>query len=351
MIHKNISKAIITIGCDYKRTRGGMSTVLESYSNLYKPFRFISSSRCKGLCSNILDFTKAIILFSLRCCSPEIKIAHIHSASNNSFKRKSFFIHIAKFMNKKVVLHVHGGGFKEYLENNEKYVSKVLLKVDTLVVLSHTWQSYFKILYPHLKIKIVPNIVEEPISISTRNKADGCIKAIFLGLICEEKGIFDLMDVISKYKDYLKGKFNLYIGGNGDSERLCNEIVEYGIQDIVSYEGWIGKEEKARLLSISDVFVLPSYVEGVPISILEAMSYELPIISTNVGGIPEIVDNNINGYLFQPGNKEQLFNCINAFVENKEIKQSMGRESFKRVEPHLPQNVAVFLENIYKELL
>lgn len=350
MIKKEISKSIVTVGCDYRCTKGGISTVLESYSKIYSPFYFIASSTCNNLLINLLCLIKSAILLLFKCCFPKTKIIHIHTASNNSFRRKSILIRIAKFLNKKVVLHIHGGGFKDFLENNKKSVSNTISKVDVIVVLSLFWETYFKDVFPNKKIITVPNIVEEPIKNIIKIKDKECVQFIFLGLICDAKGIFDLIDTIKLHKNYLTGKFKLHIGGNGDVERLCKLIELFELQDIVLYEGWVDKEKKAELLSNSDVFILPSHTEGVPISILEAMSYGLPVISTCVGGIPEIVENNVNGYLFQPGNKEQLFDCIIKFLGGEKTNHNMSQHSLKRVTPHLPHNVAMCLEKIYEDL-
>ena len=131
---------------------------------------------------------------------------------------------------------------------------------------------------------------------------------LFLGLLGKNKGIYDLLECIRDHKVEFQGKLKLYIGGNGEIEHVKQLIKEYGIADIVIFEGWVSGDKKIELLNKSDAYILPSYKEGLPISILEAMSYGMPIISTPVGGIPEIVSNGENGYLVEPGNKEDIYN-------------------------------------------
>ena len=100
-----------------------------------------------------------------------------------------------------------------------------------------------------------------------------------------------------------------------------------------------------------DVFVLPSYNEGLPISILEAMSYNLPIISTKVGGIPEILKNEYNGYLINPGDLIALENAISALINNPSKRKLQGKRSGEIVKSFLPEQVIRQLDYLYKELL
>lgn len=351
MISYNTSNRILTIGCDYKTTKGGIATVLKNYSKIYYPFHFIYTSRCRGKISNLCDLVCSVFIFFIKCFSSTKQIIHIHSASNSSFKRKAIFINIAYLFRKKIILHIHGGAFKEFTESNSNLVTSCISKVDVIIALSENWFYYFKEKYPNKKIVKVPNIVASPRPI-LRNKNNNYVtEAVFLGLINKNKGIFDLLRIIHENRDYLTGKFKLHIGGNGETEKLCEYIKEYDMSNLVIYEGWVNEKEKEQLLSNSDVFILPSYIEGVPISILEAMSYKLPIISTTVGGIPEIVQHLKNGFLFSPGQHEKLFSYIKEIIENKETAKEMGAKSFELVKAHFAENVSQVLESIYKELL
>ena len=196
---------------------------------------------------------------------------------------------------------------------------------------------------------MVPNIAPPPQQ-TTRLQAHR-MESVFLGTINDNKGIFDLIDVIGEHQDILRPNFCLHIGGVGETKRLETAITQKGIGDIAIYEGWINAEKKAHLLSQADFFILPSYIEALPISILEAMSYRLPILSTNVGGIPEIVTDGENGLLIEAGNKIALWQSLQQMINDSEMRLSMGKKSYDRVQPHFPENVCTSLENIYTSLL
>ena len=96
---------------------------------------------------------------------------------------------------------------------------------------------------------------------------------------------------------------------------------------------------------------MPSYNEGLPIAILEAMSYSHPIISTPVGGIPEVVKDHQNGILVEPGNLEQIKEALLFFIEHPEVIRSYGKKSYEIVQPYFPENVFLQLKEIYCDLL
>ena len=350
MITKERSDKILTIGCQWKKPKGGIAVVLNSYSKIFTEFNIIVNSNEKNAIVNLLQLLYSLVatIFRFLFCR-RIKIVHIHTASYNSFKRSALFISLAKFFKRKVIVHIHGGGFKEYYEKNTSFVRKYLLKCDAIVALTQYWKEYFNGL-GFENVVIVPNIVDFPVS-QDRNYNDRKIHILYLGLITKAKGIYDLLDVINAYKTEFEDKITLHVGGNGETTTLQNIIKEHNMSNIVQFEGWVSGDKKVKLFNNADIFILPSYTEGLPISILEAMSYKLPVISTPIGGIPEVINNGENGLLFTPGDKEGLYKALIKLVSEKESREEMGEKSYKRVLPHFSKNVSVILENIYKVLL
>lgn len=350
MITKERSNNILTIGCQWKKPKGGIAVVLNSYSRIFPKFNIIVNSNGKNAIANLLQLLYSLVMTTAKLAfCRDIRIVHIHTASNNSFKRSTLFISLARFFKRKVVIHIHGGGFKEYYEKNTSFVHKNLLKCDTIIALTQYWKEFFEGL-GFENVIVVPNIVDSP-TIQERKCDDGKTHILYLGLITKAKGIFDLIDTIYEHKEDLKGNIVLHIGGNGETETLKKMIGDYSLQDIVLFEGWVSGNKKVELLNNADVFILPSYTEGLPISILEAMSYKLPVISTPVGGIPEVIKDGENGLLFTPGDKNALYQAIDKLTTEKGLREEMGEKSYKKVQPHFPGNVSAELVNIYQELL
>ena len=117
------------------------------------------------------------------------------------------------------------------------------------------------------------------------------------------------------------------------------------------FEGWVSGEKKHQLLSISDVYILPSYHEGLPISILEAMYYQLPVISTPVGGTAEAVQEGVNGFLVTPGDKAALYDRLVKFMVQPDLARTMGVASGRIVSRYLPDTIFAQLSDIYKSML
>jgi glycosyltransferase involved in cell wall biosynthesis len=149
----------------------------------------------------------------------------------------------------------------------------------------------------------------------------------------------------------LDGNVKLTIGGNGEINRLKQAIKFQQIESMVNFVGWVSGEQKQRLLAESDVYLLPSYSEGLPMSILEAMNAGLPVLSTPVGGIPEIVIDGLNGYLVKPGDEEALYDRLMRFVNQPDLVATMGAASGRIVAQYQPEVIFAQLQALYESLL
>lgn len=143
----------------------------------------------------------------------------------------------------------------------------------------------------------------------------------------------------------------LLIGGNGEVEEARVRATELGLLDSVEFLGWIDGERKSRLLSVADIFVLPSYYEGLPISLLEAMSWGIPIISTTVGGIPELVRDGTSGILIEPGDVHALAHALSTLAADGALRDRMGRAGRSQVAESFSRDVVLpRLEGLYSEV-
>ena len=350
MIAKSISEKILFVGPPYENPKGGIAYVISAYSKLFEPFHFIKTTNLRGPVSNINCLIKALFIFLYKICNPKVQIIHIQGASKTSFWRAAIFICIAKLFHKKTIYHIHGGGFKSFSLQHKKAISYVFSKCDVIVALSMNWKEFFEHDFNHNNVKIIPNIIDIPQENHT-NRNENVIQFLFLGKKKKKKGVFDLVEVIEENKNSLLGKMKLIIGGNGETNRLEKIIKEKKLDEIIQYVGWVSGDKKIDLLNKSHYFILPSYIEAYPISILEAMSYHLPVIATNVGDIPEMLHDGIEGFLVEPGNKKQLFETIIKALNSNKTYNNMGENGYKICEKHFPINVKKELTQLYIDLL
>lgn len=349
-INNSIFAKVIFVGIDYKTPKGGIASVLNTYSTFIQPFKFIrtTASELNTLQKLWYAFSGYVFLFWKLLIDQEIEIVHIHSASGTSFWRKRQIIRIAKMMKKKIIFHCHGGGFKEFRLSSTKKIDAILLTVDCIVCLSEEWKEFF-LSIGCKNVVTVNNVINEP-HIQITDKA-GFVHFLFLGLISDNKGIFDILKTIAKYKDEFYNRIILHIGGNGQIDRLISTIKELNIEDIVKFEGWVDKKKKEYLLNLADVYILPSYIEGVPISILEAESYHKPVITTKVGGIPSIVRDHETGLFVMPGNITEIYCAIKQLMDDENLRRRYGEAGYRISQHYLPSKIKSELINLYRTLL
>ena len=343
------TRNVLTIGIDYRIVRGGVAAVENVYSTFYQPFNHVTTTVTNGQVKKLLVLCKAILQFLYwMLFHPEIKIVHVQGASNASFWRKRIFIYLAKMFGKKVVFHCHGAEFQRFATRHKKAVLKTINKCDCIIALSNSWKEWFEETTHHKNVIVVKNVISPP---RVKKVKHDDFVLLFLGRLGERKGIYDLLDVLIKHRSEFEGKIRFVFGGDGDVVQVNEIIKQNGLENIAEFQGWVNGENKERLLNMADAYILPSYNEGLPISILEAMSYSLPIISTNVGGIPEILKNGENGFIISPGDKDAMYRAVLELMNNEKLRMDMGKASYSKVQEHMPGFVERQLNDLYRSLL
>jgi glycosyltransferase involved in cell wall biosynthesis len=285
--------------------------------------------------------------------STSSNIIHLHSAAKGSFYRKSMYTFISKLLNKKLIFHIHASGFEEFQKSgrfNGWLVKKTLNRADGIIVLSDQMKKLVESSCHNNRVWVLPNPVTIPnqADIDASKETHNKVQLLFLGEIGPRKGIYDLVDAIALLPQECRSKVMLHVCGNNEIEKLKTYVHTKRLTDVCIVHGWIDGQQKKTFLSNADVYILPSYAEGLPISILEAMAYGMPIISTNVGGIPEIVRSGENGFLLEPGHTVSIADAIETMVNNDELRQQYGRKSKEIVQPHDINAVLDQLVAIYK---
>lgn len=337
--------------------KGGISTVLKNflpYLNAEEYRITTVSSHCDGprLLKLLIAFyglSKILYLVIIN----KYDIVHIHGSDIVSSKRKYYFFRLVKLFCSKTIYHFHGASFLEqYPYASARWQSRIKYlfeQVNLVICLSNSWKSAIETIAPEAAIKVVPNAVSIP-EVHRWERTSSQLTILFMGLIGERKGIFDLLVVfkllIQRHPDII-----LRIGGNGEVKKLLKEIQTLGIQKNVRYMGWINDKKKDKLLRMTDIFVLPSYGEGMPMSVLEAMSYGIPVVSTTIGGIPELVVDGISGFLIKPGDSSALYEKLDQMITNQELRKDFGYRGRQIVERnHDINSIAKKIVKIFKAL-
>lgn len=278
-------------------------------------------------------------------------LVHVHSSFGPSFYRKMPFILWSASRKIPVVNHIHGAEFDTFYGNaseaKQKLVRKVYGRCTRLVVLSEEWAARLQQIVPREKIDILENycrIPEEPFDIGRDKK-----QVLFLGELGERKGCFDIPAVWERVKEKCPSA-SLVMAGDGEMARVREAFSQRGLAKDVSFPGWVRGEEKERLLRESGIFLFPSYHEGMPMAVLEAMGYGMGIVTTAVGGIPQLIAHGQSGFLETPGDLGAMAEDVSALIQDEALCCSMGALARQTVEEKYSLKIHLQkLEEIYRK--
>lgn len=276
-----------------------------------------------------------------------------HSLSREAIYRDAGFILIAKLLGKKTIVFFRGIDpiMQDKIEKgNYPLFQKVILKADKIIVLSSTFKDKLISWGYTRKIYIETTVVDDFLIKYDQNvKAKVCSNLLFLSRVEKYKGIFEL---ISAFECLQKERSDIQLTIAGEGEALASikkMITEKPIKNIQLPGHVIGKE-KARAFSNADIFILPSYAEGMPNALLEAMAFGLPIITTSVGGIPDFFEDGKMGFLLDNTKPEHIKQKINALLRNRPLMEEISEFNLKYAKQKFYASiVAKRLESVINE--
>ena len=297
----------------------------------------------------VLMAVRDALLFPISCDRPDV--VHVHTAHRRSFYRASFYVLFSSLVwRTRVVLHIHGSSFDEFVHTDFRigqYVqSLTYAHTDVIVTLSKYWRDLLVTRADERKVLTIPNAVD----LATYSpRYDGSTPHLtFVSALKRRKGVDEFLSAAERLASETDLDFRLSIAGDGPLRPSVEGTV--GRHPNMEYLGFVSEAEKADLLSESTVFVLPSYAEGMPISILEAMAGGNAVVSTTVGSIPEVIGGD-GGVLVEPGDTDALYAAIEGLVASPDRAVAMGERNRREVEDHYNwESVCDELCDVYRRL-
>lgn len=348
---------VLMVGVD-EQTKGGMWTVAANYIHseaftAETKLKYIPTSVTGSIARRLLFTGKALAAVFGELLTRKYDIVHVHMAERGSVYRKNIVISLAKLFGCKVIIHMHGAEFEQWyqtLEESRKAgVRKILNKADKVLILGKYWEKFVRSLMDaDEKVMVVYNAVAVPDE--NRYNSDSN-NMLFLGVVGQRKGVYDLLQAVKQIDPKLPEEVKLYIYGPDFEKKIDAAIAEQDLAARVKYCGWLNAAEKEKVFSDTAVNILPSYNEGLPMTILECMAHGIPNISTNVAAIPEAVSSE-NGMIINPGDVDQLAQAIEMLMSSREERAFRSRNAFGdaktrfSVDAHLANMI-----DIYKEVL
>ncbi len=272
-------------------------------------------------------------------------IIHINTPSYWVFWENGLYVLISKIFGKKVILHIHGGGFEDFYGKSGflfKFLIKLILAAsDTVFVLSPFWQRYTEKITTPNKISTIENFVDSSFfnSLNKSQVSKNIFNVLFVGgQGAKLKGLFDVVYAASIVKKHTKNVLFIFVACLG-VEGLSALCEKEGVTSDVKILDYLHGSDKTKVFSESDIFVLPSYAEGLPITMLEAMAAGLPVIATSVGAIPDVIQEGKNGFLIRPGDYQSLAEKILFLKNNPDVKLHMSENNVETIKQNYQQSV------------
>lgn len=354
------SVGVMFVGPDI-RSHGGIAKVIENYqrSEFWEKYKCIQFSTCRDWNSAFARMVYSLwryIVFGLVLISSRPTVVSIHTAVSVSYYRKLGYIILSRLLAIPVVVHIHPSSFYEFFMEGgglRKFaVIRGLNLSERLVFLSQQSMGQFRPFFQETRMTVIPNPVDvEFFESQSRQPAKGNYRILFVGWIIKEKGVYDIVDVIPEVITRFPQAEFLF-AGNKEVERLKKIIEDRKLSQHAKVLGWVGGKEVVELYRTSRLLLLPSYTEGVPNVILEAMSSGLPAITCPVGGIPSVFAEGENGYFVSPGDTQDLAARIIHMLEDDDLCDEISHRTGRRARTlYSIEVVGRQLENIYENFL
>lgn len=321
--------------------KGGIASVLAGYkdaSDIFEHYgytpEFLETYGRSGM--GRFSFGSAILRLLWICLGRKISVVQVHASIKGSLFRKTVVSLVCLLLRQKYVLHVHSGKFTFFYTNlwaPMRWIARFIFSRASHVICLSDYARQELIasgLTNERQCCIVYNGLRMDESEYRRSsKSRETIAILFLGKLIEAKGAYLLLDALGQVKAN-SIPFELFVGGNGNVKEFERRVSEFGLNHRVHFLGWVDGHQKIELLRSVDIFALPSRSEGFSVAIVEAMASGVAILSTNIPGVIDAIENEISGLLVEPDDTEALCAALRRLLENESLRSSLGRAARDR---------------------
>lgn len=329
---------VLMVGPDLT-ARGGMTSVIEAYLSNWKDVNYEvcyvgTYSDNPSIAGQLRFFIRAFVEYCKLLFFWKPSLVHIHASQRGSYLRKGSMMLLARAVQAPVIWHSHGSELDRFYDSigsmGQRIFRWLMNQSALIIVLSAEWKRFFDSLELTVRTEILYN--PSPLPYDKNASSQSSTKqgiVLSLGRLGHRKGTYDILAAVPT----IAARFpesNFVLAGDGEIETVRRLVKEHHLEEHVSVLGWIDKATREENLSKAGLFLLPSYGEGLPMAILEAMSYALPVISTPVGGIPEAVEDGVTGFLVQPGDVEAIIDRVSTVLENPQLAHQLGTNGMQK---------------------
>lgn len=283
-------------------------------------------------------------------------LLHIHVSVRASTWRKLPLVLLGRLLKVPVVLHLHGSAYDDFyrrLPSPARALAGLAFRsADRVVVLGRHWHDFAtrELGVPAERVAIFLNAVPAPPAASRRGERTGPCRILFLGRLGARKGVPDLLAALAD-DAVLRLPWRAVLAGDGEVDTFRARAAALGLAERIDFTGWVGTGEVAGLLAQADILTLPSYEEGLPMAVLEAMAAGLAVVSTPVGALPEVIGHGAEGLLVTPGDVPGLAAALARLLGDGALRRQLGEAAARRFREQLDiETYARRMAELYREL-
>ena len=301
-------------------------------------------------------FLRALARIAWLMATRRLGLMHINLSVRGSTVRKCLVSSVAHWARVPVIIHLHSGRFPEFYNGlphwAQRAVRRMFNQAARVIVPGKIWQDMLvrEIGLGRGTITVMPNAVATPPPTPARLPGTEC-HIVMLGRMGPPKGLPELMEALGSpaMRDL---SWRITIAGDGDPDTYRQDAAARGIAGKVAIVGWLGASEVAALLASADILVLPSRSENLPVSVIEALSYGVTVVTTPVGAIPEIVEDEVSALLVPVRNPAALANALARLVADPVLRRRIGDAGYQAFLDRLDiRRCAETLATVYKGLM
>ena len=265
-------------------------------------------------------------------------LLHINLAAGGSTLRKIIIVRVGRLLGLDMIIHVHDPDYGAFYLRLPRWARSIVramfLSAKKVIVLGKAAEMTMTALLqvPADRVEIVPNGVPAPAPVTIfKNLTEPHI--LFLGYLSRRKGVHDLLEALARPEIAALPWRATLAGGGSNQQTFVEQAARAGVHRRLTFPGWVTQEGTRALLAGADILVLPSYGEGMAMSVLEAMAFGLCVVCTPVGALAEVVEDGASALVVSPGNVEELAAALAKAIKDQELRRRLGhgaREAFMR---------------------
>ncbi len=322
-------------------SRGGMATVLtlmEAHPDPRVAIRVVPTYADHGRARRTLLGLRGMLVASALILAGRVDVLHVHLAHGGSVARKSLPLAAARLRGTATVVHEHSYDFTGWFDGLPRWARALVRRAvgaDVWLVLAthHVAEFGQRLRMDEGRIRVLHNpVVLPPAGVTSGADDDGLVRAVSLGRLGRRKGSYDVVAAAALLPADVRSRLRVVLAGDGEVDEVRAAVAAAGVGDVVEVLGWQGPHDRDALVRRSDVFLLPSYEEGLPMAMLEAMAQGLAPIVSPVGGIPNVVGDGVEGLLVEPGDVAALATALRRMVDDGELRRGVAAAARARAE-------------------